>query len=57
VPSQQAVANFGLHSSHVYCCMWCPFDPDLVITGSADCTLRMWKVSGQSHALPSEGSK
>ena len=55
MPLQQAVANFSSHSTHVYCCLWCPFDPDLVITGSSDCTLRLWRISSHSLALPSEG--
>ncbi|KAJ9592049.1 hypothetical protein L9F63_001428, partial [Diploptera punctata] len=57
VPAQQPIANYCLHSSHVYCCAWSPLDPDLVITGATDFTLRVWKISKQTQTLPSEIKK
>lgn len=33
------------HCGPVLCCMWSPLDPDFIITGSADFTIRIWKVA------------
>lgn len=45
VETQELIATYTAHSGPVMCCMWSPLDPDYVITGSADSTVRIWKVS------------
>ena len=34
--------------------MWSPLDSDLIITGSADFFLKIWKISEQSISMPKE---
>lgn len=34
--------------------MWSPLDPDYIITGSSDFTIRVWKVSDQKVFIPTE---
>lgn len=34
--------------------MWSPLDPDFILTGSADFTVRIWRVSEQAVRLPIE---
>lgn len=34
--------------------MWSPLNPDLIISGSADFTVRIWKLSEQEVKLPVE---
>lgn len=36
--------------------MWSSLDPDLIITGSADFTLRLWRISTQSVLFPEKKS-
>lgn len=36
--------------------MWSPFSQDLIITGSADFTLRIWRVSKQTIVMPSKAT-
>ena len=36
----------------VLCGLWHPLDPDLVVTGSGDSTVRVWRVSAQSEGQP-----
>ncbi|XP_066991997.1 gem-associated protein 5 [Anabrus simplex] len=57
VPSQLPVGNYSLHSGIVYSCSWSPLDPDLIMTGSADFTLRVWRVSKLTNKLPVDKKK
>lgn len=45
--TQELLATYMDHLGNVFCCMWSPLDPDLIITGSTDFTLRIWRLSDQ----------
>ncbi len=46
------IANFSEHHGRVFCVQWSPKDPDVVFSGSEDCTLRGWRISEQHNVLP-----
>lgn len=48
IETQQVIATCAAHSRPIQCCMWSPFSQDLIITGSADFTLRIWSISNQT---------
>lgn len=52
VESQEVIASYASHFGPVFCCMWSPFSQDLIITGSADFTLRIWNISNQKILIP-----
>lgn len=54
VPRQSCVGIYQAHSSAVMGTLFNPLDPDLVISGSADNTLRVWSISAlaTSSAIP-----
>ena len=52
--NKEHVANFGGHTGRLLCCEWNALDPDTVVTGSDDMTIRMWKIKEQIHKTPAE---
>ena len=50
--SQELIGTYTGHSGPVFCCMWSPLDPDFIITGSADFTVQIWKLSGLEAVMP-----
>ncbi len=55
VPTQQPIANVGVHMTRAMSCLWHPTDPDMVLSGSEDNTLRGWKISESINKLPQKG--
>lgn len=49
--TQELIATYKGHSGPVLCCMWSPLSSNFIITGSADFTVRIWKID---HNLPQE---
>nr|KAF7427615.1 hypothetical protein H0235_007309 [Vespula pensylvanica] len=48
---QELIITFVDHCRSVCCRMWNPLDPDLIITGSIDFTLHLWRISTQFYCL------
>jgi len=48
----KGIGNYTNHMSRIGCLLWSPVDPDVVLTGSEDCSLRGWKVSNLTDKLP-----
>ena len=57
MPKGEPIANFSGHANKLVCGLWSPSDPDVVITGADDFTVRAWKVSEQKDTLPSKDGK
>lgn len=55
--SQELIGTFTGHSGPVFCCMWSPLDPDFIITGSADFTVKIWKLSDHEAVMPTISKK
>jgi WD40 repeat protein len=45
VSSASVIACYDGHHNTVLCCLPSPLHPDIVITGSSDCTLRVWNIN------------
>lgn len=54
VETQEIIATFTGHLGPVFSCMWSPLDPDFMISGSADFTVQIWKISEQEAIMPTE---
>ena len=46
------MANFSGHEQRLYCCLWSPADPDVVLSGGEDCCLHAFRVSRQRNRRP-----
>lgn len=52
--TQEIIGTFTGHLGPVFSCMWSPLDPDYLISGSADFTVQIWKISEQEAIMPTE---
>lgn len=52
VEKQELMGTYVGHSGPVLCCMWSPFKPQLIITGSSDFMLSIW-----DYTLPEQSPR
>lgn len=57
VMNKTPLVSYLSHHNAVLTAVWSPLDPDIIISGSADNTLRAWRVSEQTDQRPSEKRK
>lgn len=48
------IVNYSGHAGRLLCCEWSATEADSIITGGDDLTVRLWKMSDQSHKTPGE---
>lgn len=48
----QPVACYTLHNAPLFCCVWSPFSPSLVITAGLEGLIRIWNIQEQQAKLP-----
>lgn len=48
----QPVACYTLHNAPLFCCVWSPFSPSLVITAGHEGLIRIWDIQEQQAKLP-----
>lgn len=52
--TQEIIGTFTGHLGPVFSLMWSPLDPDYLVSGSADFTVQIWKISDQEAIMPTE---
>ncbi|XP_039280027.1 gem-associated protein 5 isoform X2 [Nilaparvata lugens] len=57
VINKAPLVSYLSHHNAVLTAVWSPLDPDVIISGSADNTLRVWRLSEQTDKRPSEKRK